>query len=283
MSKCTAEAAVEAMLYWENYYEKASSAYAQTRAKSAFGQNKGSGNFTYAGYLCGVQGQPWCAAQDSTAIYEACGSDKDSAKAVLYGVWPYVACNQVWDAAPDDMKIWSYHQRFKLGKGDRVNRKPVIGDIIVFTDNCKSRDHTGMVYAVDNTYVYTIEGNSSNMCRKRSYLLTSSYIYGWIHPAYAPSETSATVATPIEQYGALCCKDPQLHVLSKGTAGPEVLTIQRLIVASKIVPDLEIDGDFGKKTEAAVKLAQEKVGLTGDNIDGKVGKLTWPLMLKKLA
>lgn len=277
MSKCTAAQAVAAMEYWVGYYEKASSAYATTRAKSAFTQNKGSNNYTYAGYLCGVQGQAWCAAQVSTAIYEACGSSKADAKEVMYGVWPYVNCAQVWDAAPNSAGYWSYYQRWTLGKGYRRTYYPKAGDIIVFTDDKKSRSHTGMVYACDNTYVYTIEGNSGNMCRKRSYLLTSSYIYGWIRPKYAAA-TTTTTKTQVEQYGAIVCKDPELHLLSKGVAGPEVKTIQRIIVAGEVDKTIAIDGDFGAKTEAAVKTLQGKLGITQD---GKVGKQTWTAALKK--
>ena len=278
MSKCTASQAVAAMTYWVGYYEKASSSYATTRAKSAFAQNKGSANYTYMGYLCGVQGQAWCAATVSTAIYEACGSSKTDAKAAMYGVWPYVNCAQVWDAAPSNKKFWGYYQRFTLGKGSRTNYKPVAGDIIVFTDDKKSRSHTGMVYACDGTYVYTIEGNSGNMCRKRSYVLTSSYIYGWIRPNYKAASTSTTTSTTtvVEQYGAVCCKDPELHILSKGTAGPEVKTAQRLL-NDIIDAGLKVDGDFGAKTKDAVIKFQSEYW---NNPDGIIGAKTWPKLLK---
>ncbi len=268
MSKCTAAEAVAAMEYWIGYYEKASASYARTRAKSAFGQDKGSANYTYAGYKCGVQGQPWCAAMVSVAILEACGGDKALAKEVLHGVWPYTACNQVYDAAPSG------------SRGRRSSWTPKAGDVIVFTDDGTTRTHTGLVYAADATYVYTIEGNSGNMCRKRSYLRTSTYIYGYVRPAY---KAGSAPVIPVEQYGKVCCKDPELHELSKGCAGPEVATIQRIIVAAKIAADLKIDGEYGPATKAAVKLLQAKVGLTGKDIDGEVGAKTWPLALKKLA
>ena len=81
------------------------------------------------------------------------------------------------------------------GRRGYWNPKP--GDVIVFTDNGTTRTHTGMVYAVDGTYVYTYEGNSSNMCRKRSYLLTSTYIYGYIRPAYADASGEDATTTPV--------------------------------------------------------------------------------------
>lgn len=272
MSKCTAKQAVDAMLYWVGYYEKASSSYASTRAKSAFEKNKGSANYTYPGYLCGVQGQAWCAATVTTAIYEACGSKAD-AKTVMHGVYPYVNCAQIWDAAPGTAKIWSYYQRIKLGKGDRTIRYPVAGDIIVFTDDGKTRSHTGMVYACDKTYVYTIEGNSANMCRKRSYLLTSSYIYGWIRPNYAAS--SSTPSTPVEQYGKKLSVAP--HQLSKGNAGKEVEALQMLLNARNNA-GLTVDGDFGKATEAAV-IAYKNKEWPGSSHNGIVGAGTWERLL----
>ena len=277
MSICTAAEAVNAMLYYEGYYEKATSAYAQSRDKSYFDKNKGSNNFTYAGYMCGVQGQPWCAAQDTTAILDACGGIKADAKKVLWGVYPYTVCNQVWEAAPSNVKIWSYHQRFVKGKGDRVDRNPVPGDIIVFTDDGVTRSHTGMVYAVGNGYIYTIEGNSGNMCRKRSYDRKSSYIYGWIHPNYKAS--SDKVVTTIEQYGPVCCNDPVLHILSKGCAGPEVKTVQRIIYARAIDRTMSVDGSFGPATKAGVIAMQKILGIEQDGI---VGSITWKKMLASL-
>ncbi len=272
-TKCTAEQAVEAMKYWLGYYEKASSSYASTRAKSAFEKNKGSANYTYPGYLCGVQGQPWCAATVSTAIYEACGSNKALAKEVMYGVWPYVSCNQVWDASGSKC-YWSYYQRWTLGKGERKTYYPKAGDIIIFTDDKKTRSHTGMVYACDDTYVYTIEGNSGNMCRKRSYVLTSSYIFGWVRPNYATSTTTTpTTVTKTEQYGKEV--EDLVHVLSKGTAGAEVKTLQ-ILLNGKNKAGLTVDGDFGPYTEAAGENYQGVKGLTKTGI---VDAQTWKKLL----
>lgn len=272
MSKCTAGQAVSAFAYWLDYYEKASSAYASTRAKTAFDKNKGSNNYTYAGYLCGVQGQPWCAAQVTTAIYEACDSSRAEAKEIMHGVWPYVNCAQMWDAADYDHKFWGDYQRFTLGKGNRTRYTPVPGDVIVFTDNKVVRSHTGMVYAADDTYVYTYEGNSGNMCRKRSYRRDSSYIYGYVKPLYKTS--SDTIVIDPDQYGAEIIVEVKRHVLSKGCAGPEVKELQELL--NENGANIKVDGEFGTATEAAVMAYQEKHGLKADGI---VGKNTWEMML----
>lgn len=267
MSKCTAAQAVNAFLYWEGYYEKATSAYSTTRDKSAFTANKGSNNYSYAGYLTGINGPSgyWCAAQVSLAIYEACGNSKTDAKSVMYGVWPYTACNQLYDAAPSNMK------------GRRGSWTPKAGDVIVFTNNGSSRDHTGMVYAVDGTYVYTIEGNSGNMCRKRSYPLSSTYIYGYVRPSYAAG-SDPVVPVP-EKYGPVVYSDIGLHELSKGCAGDEVKTIQRIIYARGIDKTMDVDGEFGPATKNGVIALQKQLGLTKD---GCVGKDTWKKVLTAL-
>ena len=267
MAKCTASQALKAFEYWLGYYEKASSAYSTTRDKSAFEKNKGANNYTYAGYICGINGPAaaWCAMQVSLSIYEACGSDKSSAREVMYGVWPYSRCDQLYDAAPGSMK------------GRRGSWTPKAGDVIVFSDNGTSRDHTGMVYAADKTYVYTIEGNSGNMCRKRSYLLTSSYIWGYVRPSYAVGTEEYT--PDADQYGAEVYKDIGLHELSKGCAGPEVKTVQRIIYARGINRSLAVDGAFGPATKSGVITLQKQLGLSQD---GVVGKDTWKKVLTAL-
>jgi GH25 family lysozyme M1 (1,4-beta-N-acetylmuramidase) len=70
--------------------------------------------------------------------------------------------------------------------------KPQIGDQIFFK-NATRICHTGIVYKIDATTVYTIEGNTSNKAgvvpnggcvAKKSYLLTNSSIAGYGRPKY---------------------------------------------------------------------------------------------------
>ena len=277
---CTAAEAVKAFEYWLGYCEKATSKYSYYRDKEYFEKDKGSNNYTYAGYKTGANGQPWCAAQVTQAIVDACGGDTGKAKKVMWGVYPYLACNQLWDAADDDHRFWGDYQRWTLGKGDRKTYVPCAGDVIVFTDNGSTRTHTGMVYAVDDTYVYTFEGNSGNMCRKRCYNRNSSYIYGYVKLNYADGEEP--VIEP-EQYGQVVCKDPELHLLSKGCAGDEVKTIQRICYSRGFKGEnnkpLTVDGDFGTQTKYAVMKMQEYLGI---EVDGIVGANTWAKALKAL-
>ena len=270
MSKCTAAQAVAAMEYWVGYCEKATSAYSTSRDKSMFTRNAGSNNWTDAGHFCGVTGggdwAAWCAMQVSLALCEASGNDKTAAKELMYGLWPYLNCGQLYDAAP------------AARKGRRGAWTPQPGDVIVFAKN-GSRVHTGMVYAVDKTYVYTIEGNSSNKCQRRSYLLTDTYIYGYIRPDYAAAGGDDPPLPDADQYGAMIYKDIGLHELSKGCAGPEVKTVQRIIFARGINKTMVVTGSFDDETKAGVIALQKQVG---ENPDGIVGKNTWKKILTDL-
>lgn len=54
------------------------------------------------------------------------------------------------------------------------------GDLIFFDwDSSGDADHVGMVIGMDSTHVYTVEGNSGDACRVRSYPLGSSVIRGY--------------------------------------------------------------------------------------------------------
>lgn len=82
---------------------------------------------------------------------------------------------------------------------------PQTGDIVFFENNGKLNygdvygyDHVGIVYSVDNTYIYTVEGNKGDKVQTRKYLVStgaqenypSTYI-AWIgRPEYAVSDAN---------------------------------------------------------------------------------------------
>ena len=80
----------------------------------------------------------------------------------------------------DGVSWFCSHGRFRDG-----SYVPAAGDIIFFDwgDN-GSIDHVGIVESVAGGRVNTIEGNSGNRCRRRSYSIGSSSIYGYGVPAY---------------------------------------------------------------------------------------------------
>lgn len=57
---------------------------------------------------------------------------------------------------------------------------PNLGDLIFFDwNNDKDPDHVGIVESTDNMYVYTVEGNSNDMCKEKKYLISRGVIYGY--------------------------------------------------------------------------------------------------------
>ena len=65
--------------------------------------------------------------------------------------------------------------------------------------------------------------------------------------------------------------DCNIPTLRRGSQGDEVADLQTILNA-RYGADLEVDGNFGKATEAAVKAFQKANGLTAD---GVVGPKTW--------
>lgn len=63
--------------------------------------------------------------------------------------------------------------------------EPEAGQIIFFDwEGDGETDHVGIVERCENGTVYTVEGNSGDSCRQRSYPVGSSVIYGYGIPAY---------------------------------------------------------------------------------------------------
>lgn len=71
------------------------------------------------------------------------------------------------------------------GQWQDRNYEPSAGQIIFFDwEGDGETDHVGIVERCENGIVYTIEGNSGDACRQRSYPVGSSSIYGYGIPAY---------------------------------------------------------------------------------------------------
>ena len=73
--------------------------------------------------------------------------------------------------------IYSYSYYNKKGQTGRI---PKVGAQIFFGKTPQTLEHTGLVYKFDDTYVYTIEGNSSNMVAERKYKRSATNLwYGY--------------------------------------------------------------------------------------------------------
>ena len=84
------------------------------------------------------------------------------------------------------------------------HKNPKVGDQIFFTDSKGGICHTGIVYAVDKSNVYTIEGNTSSSngvvanggcVAKKSYKLNYNRIAGYGRPNYALAEERKMLET----------------------------------------------------------------------------------------
>ena len=75
-----------------------------------------------------------------------------------------------------------FHAR---GQFQDASYVPAAGDIIFFDwENDGTIDHVGIVESVTNGVVNTIEGNSGDVCARRSYSMGSDSIYGYGVPLY---------------------------------------------------------------------------------------------------
>lgn len=105
----------------------------------------------------------------------------------------------------------TYSAQYYQRKGQFHTKNPQPGDQIFFTDDGgKSSYHTGLVVKVDNTYVYTIEGNTSSKAgvvanggcvRDKSYKLTYSQIMGYGRPNWSlAAEKEETVTMKQDEF-----------------------------------------------------------------------------------
>ncbi len=136
------------------------------------------------------QGFAWCAVFVDWCLVKALGVDR--ARTLL--CYPKNSCGA---GCSESIKYYKNNNRF-------VTSNPKKGDQIFF-----KQGHTGLVYDVDSSKVYTVEGNTTKsawvvanggeVCKK-SYNLKSSSIIGYGRPDYkTDSNTSAEKVT--EKFG----------------------------------------------------------------------------------
>jgi len=178
------------------YLEKKSNSYLDDKTANA-----GSGNYTkYARDLDAISGFyngkkngfPWCDVFFDWCIVKVYGATK--AKAVLN----HGTCGAGCPFSAD-----YYRAMGRFGSTPRVGAQ-------IFFGTSGDETHTGIVYDFDNSYVYTVEGNTSSaagvvanggaVCKKR-YARSYYKIVGYGYPNYdaetaAPEAAPATPATP---------------------------------------------------------------------------------------
>ena len=159
-------------------------------------------------------------------------------------------------------------------------RVPNPGDLIFYdwhdtnpaAENKNDPDHVGIVEKVSGNIITVIEGNYSESVKRRTLAINGKYIRGYGVPKY-DKESAAEEAPKVEEATVTV----KLSVLRKGAKGEQVKALQRLLYAMGYdLGTALIDGDFGSKTDAAVRAYQKHKGLEADGI---VGPATWKKLL----
>lgn len=136
------------------YLEKSKTAYLQN-PNVLYDKTAGAGNDNYTKYskdlheiYPSVMDFPakWCDAFADWCFFKAYGVS--TAKSLLHGNFD--------DYTVNSCRMYANH--------DALDTKPKVGDQVFFTKNGNTSGcyHTGIVYKVDDTNFYTIEGNTSN-------------------------------------------------------------------------------------------------------------------------
>lgn len=248
--------------------------------------NAGSANYTkYArdidnikGYFNGAKnGYAWCAVFVNWCFIKAYGAA--AAKSLL--------CQPATNSyAAGCMQAVNYFKN-----KNQFYKTPKVGDQIFFYDSVGDAAHTGLVYKVDGSYVYTIEGNTSSASgvvanggsvAYKSYPLNYSRICGYGRPKYDVAATTTTTTTKAATTSQIDMPTIRKGDVDSGKTYGAVHTLQRLLrqlnyynVDGKSL--ISVDGDFGSNTEAAL-IRWQKTNLL--SADGICGKNTWNKILK---
>ena len=260
MGKCTAAAVIAEADRWVGYCEKASNAELDSFTANAGKKNYTRFNRDYVAATGDKTAQPeqWCGIFLSMMFVYAFGLT--AAKQLLGALYKYT---------PSGANRFREKNRYiPRGKG-----APRPGDVVFFWSEKKNRiGHTGLVYKVSSSRVYTIEGNTSGgnalvtnggSVARKSYSLSSSYIDGYGRPDYESVESGADTAPALELGDRL---------LVNGCVGDDVRALQQaLIRLGYSCGSYGADGEFGDCTEMAVIAFQRSHAL---DPDGEYGPLT---------
>ena len=260
-----AQVVINIALSEDGYLEKSSAAYKKNK-NIIYEKTKGAGSDNYTKYgkemhdlYPAVMDFPayWCDCFVDWCFYKAYGVS--GAKALLGGNF-------------DDYTVNS--KALYVAKGAYIKRGegiPKKGDQIFFNNGTKVC-HTGIVYDVDKTYVYTVEGNTSvgsavvangGGVSKKKYALSYNKIDGYGRPPYR-TKSIIKKLTKSAYKEAFPVVPPVIRIKS---TGEQVKKLQKFL---NWYGDygLTVDGDCGEKTTKAIKMFQKAEKLT---VDGEFG------------
>jgi hypothetical protein len=150
------------------------------------------------GYICPYS-TPWCAITVSAAFHKAgydaiftpeCSCSKIIELAKSKGIWVE---NDAYVPQPGDCIIYDWDDS---GKGDNKNNP----------------DHIGMVEKVEGQTITIIEGNYSDMVKRRKIAVNSRYIRGYVAPKF--TAYSAPTSKPATSKPATNSAEPSLKFKS---------------------------------------------------------------------
>lgn len=253
------------------YVEKASNNNLDSKTGNA-----GSGNYTkYARDLDNINfyngpknGYAWCDVFVDWCFVEAFGKDK--------------ALELLCQPEKSTGAGCGFSMNFYKTK-EQFYSSPQAGDQIFFTDG-SSIYHTGLVYKVDNSRVYTVEGNTSDVnyvdgnggkvCKK-SYPISASYIKGYGRPKYnSESETENTKEEENNKKVITTVKvtaDAGLNCRKKATTNSDIITAYTKGTSLKIY---EVDGNWGRTDNGWVCLDYTDYKKTTNSSNNSSSKYT---------
>jgi hypothetical protein len=205
---------------------------------------------------------PWC----DIAVTERARQSGNTAAVLPAGDRAYT----VWHAQ-DFQRLGRWH----IGTVAELDgARP--GDIVFFdwgqSNSIGAIDHVGVIEKVlGGGRLVCIEGNTSDACLRR--IRSASVIAGYGRPAYSNGTPSKPPASKPATWTEEIVK--QLPTLKCGASGEHVESVQGLLCARS--HKVAIDGDFGAKTEDAVRAVQRWGGVADDGI---VGRVTWSVLLR---
>lgn len=180
----------------------------------------------------------------------------------------------------------------------RFSEYPAVGAQVFFGPSGGS--HTGLVYDYDDTYVYTVEGNTNDSgsaegdgvyLKKR--VRRDDHVYGYGYPAFpegiksadpaykaeapkptpkpTPPKAPAKPSVSLKHVVAAFRRDPGL---SQGgtTYRAEALVVERALAAEGLLAAQWVDGSAGTKSVEAYARLQRRYGYSGKDADGIPGK-----------
>lgn len=182
----------------------------------------------------------------------------------------------------------TYSMNYYRAKGQFHTRseKPQVGDQIFFGSGLNDASHTGIVYMVNDTTVYTIEGNTSGASGvvangggvfKKSYARNYLSIIGYGRPAYNDGFVGDSVDESVTTPDDTPKPDTNMPTLKKGDKGTNVKKAQQLLIAKGYsCGSYGADGDFGSGTLTAVNKFRKDNGLTETGI---IDNDVWVILL----